>query len=171
MLSIGGVFMGKVVLFKFKGVKSMVTIFDVAKTFLTLESMTHKKLQKLCYYAQAWHLALYKMPLIDCKFQAWIHGPVCPELYQLYKNNGWNDIPKETNVPTSINTHQYEFIQEVYNSYGEYSGYDLEVLTHMEEPWKISRQGLDDLTPSVNEIDEKIMQKYYWEEYEKSQGV
>ncbi|MDI9482523.1 MAG: hypothetical protein QM315_04995 [Bacillota bacterium] len=37
----------------FKGELSMkeISIFDVAKTFLHLESMTHKKLQKICYYA------------------------------------------------------------------------------------------------------------------------
>ena len=43
----------------FKGEKQMTTIYEVAKYFLSLDDMTHKKLQKLCYYAQAWFLALY----------------------------------------------------------------------------------------------------------------
>ena len=30
----------------------------IAKWFLSKQSMEHKKLQKLCYYAQAWHCAL-----------------------------------------------------------------------------------------------------------------
>ena len=32
----------------------MENIMDVARLFLSQESMSHKKLQKLCYYAQAW---------------------------------------------------------------------------------------------------------------------
>ena len=32
---------------------------DVAEFFLTKQSMTNKKIQKLCYYAQAWFYALY----------------------------------------------------------------------------------------------------------------
>ena len=32
---------------------------DVAEYFLTKEKMSNKKLQKLCYYAQAWHYAFY----------------------------------------------------------------------------------------------------------------
>lgn len=34
------------------------SVFDVANWFLAHETMMHKKLQKLCYYAQAWFYAL-----------------------------------------------------------------------------------------------------------------
>ena len=37
----------------------MEKVMDVANWFLSQSSMTHKKLQKLCYYAQAWHCALH----------------------------------------------------------------------------------------------------------------
>ena len=36
------------------------SIGNIADWFLSQSSMTHKKLQKLCYYLQAWSLALYK---------------------------------------------------------------------------------------------------------------
>ena len=36
------------------------SVLDVANWVLTHEAMTHKKLQKLCYYAQAWYYALKK---------------------------------------------------------------------------------------------------------------
>ena len=61
----------------------MFTIFDIANWFLSKEGMTHKKLQKLCYYAQAWYLALYKNKLIDGYFEAWVHGPVNSSLYHM----------------------------------------------------------------------------------------
>jgi len=34
------------------------SVLNIAQCFLSKQGMTHKKLQKLCYYAQAWHLAL-----------------------------------------------------------------------------------------------------------------
>jgi len=34
----------------------MTSIQAIAKTFLTFESMSPKKLQKLCYYAYSWYL-------------------------------------------------------------------------------------------------------------------
>lgn len=46
------------------------SILDIANWFLSKEPMTHKKLQKLCYYAQAWGLALYNIRIMDTKFKA-----------------------------------------------------------------------------------------------------
>ena len=36
----------------------MISVKKVAEWFLSQRSMEHKVLQKLCYYAQAWHCAL-----------------------------------------------------------------------------------------------------------------
>jgi len=64
----------------------MATIFHVAKYFLDkLGPMSVWKLQKLCYYAQAWSLVWDEKPLFQEDFQAWSNGPVCPELYQIHK--------------------------------------------------------------------------------------
>lgn len=57
------------------------SVLDVAEWFLHRKSFTHKQLQKLCYYAQAWHCALLNKTLFDEEIQAWVHGPVCPVLY------------------------------------------------------------------------------------------
>lgn len=73
----------------------MLDVYIVAKYFLSKSRMTHKKLQKLCYYAQAWHCAFYKnKPLFENRIEAWVHGPVSPELYYRYYNYGWNEIPQ-----------------------------------------------------------------------------
>ena len=74
----------------------MNTIQQIAQWFLGKESMTHKKLQKLCYYAQAWHLALHGSELFAERFEAWVHGPVSPVLYSIYADYGWEKIPSET---------------------------------------------------------------------------
>ena len=73
-------------------------IFDLADAFLSIESMTHKKLQKLCYYAKAWYLALYDENLVNEAFEAWVHGAVQPDLYQKYKPYGFNYIPRVFNT-------------------------------------------------------------------------
>ena len=66
----------------------MVNVRDIANWFLSRNDMTHKKLQKLCYYAQAWYCALYDgTPLFDDEIQAWVHGPVIPALYPVYGIN------------------------------------------------------------------------------------
>ncbi|MFM6174756.1 MAG: Panacea domain-containing protein [Sphaerospermopsis kisseleviana] len=75
----------------------LLTCFEVAKYFIRLAHETgsfisNLKLQKLVYYAQAWHLALFEQPLFNEDFEAWIHGPVVPELYHYYKKFGWRNI-------------------------------------------------------------------------------
>jgi len=55
-------------------------------------TVSPKKLQKLVYYTDAWHLVHFKSELINENFEAWVHGPVVPELYQDLKQFGYNDI-------------------------------------------------------------------------------
>ena len=64
----------------------MATVFDVAFYILDkLGDMSTMKLQKLCYYAQAWSLAWDGVPLFNEDFQAWANGPVCRELYEFHR--------------------------------------------------------------------------------------
>lgn len=149
----------------------MVSVLDVAKAFLHMETMTHKKLQKLCYYAQAWHLALFDgEPLVNTRFEAWIHGPVSPELYSEYKQFGWNPIPMESQYPTNINSNKIEFLENVYESYGQLSGDQLEMLSHMEDPWLKTRGDLPEWQACDRCIEEELMKVYYQNEFEKRQN-
>lgn len=110
-------------------------IFDIANAFLAKEEMTHKKLQKLCYYAQCWNLYFNdKEKLADTDFQAWVHGPASIELYQHYKTYGYNNIPKYTGLLRLEKKHQ-EVIDAVFKAYGEFDANSLEAFTHSEKPW------------------------------------
>lgn len=162
------------VIYLFKGeyvMKKEVSIFDVADTLLSFESMTNKKLQKLCYYAQAWHLALIGEPLVNEKFQAWIHGPVCPKLYNKYKMYGWQYIESKE-APRCIreNEELYNFLKQIYRIYGELDGNELEQLSHMERPWIKARGNLEPWEASQESIDEEDMRQFYLEEFERSQN-
>ena len=59
----------------------MENLYDVAKYFLELDGKLRKvRLNRLLFYAQAWHLAKYKKPLFKEDFRVWKTGPVCKEL-------------------------------------------------------------------------------------------
>ncbi|MEG2291739.1 MAG: DUF4065 domain-containing protein [Clostridium sp.] len=163
--------MSKIInLFGNNGGNDMVTIIDVADAFLSYESMTPKKLQKLCYYTQAWHEALKGTALIDNRFEAWVHGPVCPELYYKYRHKGWLEIPKKEQTSVNISDEIFEFLDEIYDTYGHLDGDELEALTHSELPWQEQRIGLAVYEPSNNEISVESMKKFYGEMYEQNQG-
>ena len=81
-------------------IKRQITHRDVAEYFLALANetggtITNLKLQKLVYYAQAWHLANFDKPLFDAKFEAWVHGPVIPGLYEEYRVSVINRLLKK----------------------------------------------------------------------------
>ncbi|WNY23400.1 hypothetical protein MmiHf6_07070 [Methanimicrococcus hongohii] len=144
-------------------------IFDVADWFLNKEPLQHKKLQKLCYYAVAWTYTLLDKPLCtNSDFQAWIHGPANPMLYQEYKQYGWLHIPqKECDYDFDEAEDVLEF---VWASYGDLTQFQLENLTHDEEPWQIARGDLGDSERSEAIISAADMKKYYAKIYEESQN-
>ena len=152
----------KIVKFKTKEGEPMLNILDVARYLLSLGSMKHKKLQKICYYIQAWYLACTGKPLMDTEFQAWAYGPVSPTLYYMYREWGGLTIPKITypqynlNIPDNIK----RFITAVYELYKEYSADELENLTHQEKPWIEARGDVPGGKPCTNVISNKTIERY-----------
>lgn len=129
----------------------MLSALDVARYFLAKsdpesgELVSNLKLQKLCYYAQGCHLALFGTPLFREPIKAWAHGPVVPTLWHEYKSNGSGAI----HPPTDINFELYdqgaqEFLDEVLSVYGQFSAWKLRNMTHEEPPWKEAYGSEDD---------------------------
>lgn len=149
------------------------TYTPVADYFIGLSNVTgslitNLKLQKLVYYADAWHLANYDKPLIAEDFQAWVHGPAIPALYGQYKDFGWQPIIREDLDEGQFNQVLKAFeepiktlLEAVSDSYFGMTAFELERLTHNEDPWKITREGLSDDEPSSKIIDKNLMKKYY----------
>lgn len=145
------------------------TVFDVANFFRKKEKMTHKKLQKLVYFAYAWFIALnndnknnLKNKLCeDTKFQAWIHGPVCKKLYDKFSNNYGNVEKYNGNLSPLITGEIKSYLEKVYKVFGKFTGDDLESMTHRELPWQNARKGLEPYTPSTAIISEEDMFVYY----------
>lgn len=141
--------------------KQQPTIEDLANWFLAKESMTHKKLQKLCYYAVAWGYALMDKKIVNNdEFQAWVHGPVSEKLYQKYKRYGWNNIEQVKNAPDFPSDIE-ELLESVWDTYGDKDGNELEALSHSEKPWKEARDGLSEDERGQRVIDPQSMRKFY----------
>jgi uncharacterized phage-associated protein len=146
------------------------SVYDIAEWFLNQESMTNKKLQKMCYYAQAWYCALFEgKVLINDRFEAWVHGPVCPNLYSKYSIYGWNKIDKKIDS-INLDEETVELLTAVYILYKDLDGDQLEKLTHSELPWMKQREGLNPYQPSNNEISIEDMRSYYLSEFESAQN-
>jgi len=119
----------------------MITAKDVADYFLSMSDeeagdlLSNLKLQKLAYYAQGFHLALFDKPLFPESIQAWTHGPVVPDLYHRFKEYGSGAIPVQTFDPSSMDDCVRSLLDEVYSVYGQYSAWKLRNLTHDEPTW------------------------------------
>lgn len=126
------------------------------------DCLTNLKLQKLLYYAQAWHLALYDDPLFDETLEAWVHGPVVPSVYHEYKSFGWQPIYLDpARYAIALPEDVAEHLAEIYRVYGGYTGHQLELLSHNETPWQAARGDLAMDKPCSNPIGLDLMRDYY----------
>lgn len=124
------------------------------------ESLSPMKLQKLCYYAQGLYLGGHANPLFPEDFQAWEHGPVCPELYNRFRSYSWRAIADEI-TPPNLESSIADHIQEIVSSYGLYDAGALSRMTHAEPPWLDAREGLDDTDPCTNVISKASLQSFF----------
>ena len=142
----------------------MLNIYTVANYILSRTGkITTIKLQKLCYYSQAWSLVWDSKPLFHEDFRAWANGPVCKELYKYHKNKFEVDVDdfNDQNKLLTLNKSQKETINSVLKSYGKKDGYYLMQLSHTERPWKETR-GNKEIGESCDKIITKdLMQEYY----------
>lgn len=142
----------------------MATVYDVAKYILEKHGeMTAMKLQKLVYYSQAWHLAWEEEALFNEKIEAWVNGPVCPDLYKIHSGQFKVDskLLDLYGTPDNLSLEQKESIDNVLGFYGDKSSQWLSDLTHAEEPWKQARDGLEQNERGNREIDLSSMFEYY----------
>ena len=123
------------------------------------ESITHLKLQKLVFYAEAWFLANFDRSLVEDDFEAWAHGPAVRGLYSKYRHYGWEALPCETGPePTK---ELAAFLMAVFTEYGQFSAKRLEQMTHSEEPWLDARTGLPPEAASRNIIPKLTIRNFY----------
>ncbi len=144
--------------------KMLVTISYI---FEKAEDITPLTLQKLLYYVQGIFMANYGRPLFTEECQAWKHGPVYKEVYDMFKGFKYSPIEDKRFVIfrekfNMLTDEEKEVIDMVINSFGMYSGKTLEGLTHNEAPWKNAFAGEGSYVYS-NEIITKAAIKNYFD--------
>ncbi len=142
------------------------TASEIAKYFIGASQRRNKpisnlKLQKLLYYAQAWHLVLHERPLFSDDIEAWVHGPVVRQVFREYRTFGWKpiEIDRKSDVTFDIQTVQH--LDEVEGVYGKFGGIELERMTHREAPWRDARGTLAPDEPSNRVITHEAMKRFY----------
>lgn len=140
----------------------------IAKWFLSKESMSPKKIQKLVYYAYSWYLTLMNdsveylnNKLFDEEIKAWVHGPVVYSIYQEYRDYKFNEVPKQEIDENEFDEDTLDVLNQVWDVYGQYNANELESITHQEEPWICARGDLSPLENGYDSIDDKIIFEYY----------
>jgi uncharacterized phage-associated protein len=104
------------------------------------EYTSRLKLLKLLYYVQGYHLAMFGTPIFDEKIEAWLHGPVVPEVWKWAINYGDEQMQSEALDKKQIDglglhPQQIKLVEEVLEIYNKYSAYGLRDKTHTEMPW------------------------------------
>lgn len=124
------------------------------------DAITHLKLQKLLYFAQAWYLANRGEPLFSADFEAWAHGPVARLIYDRFKGQSWQPLdPAEK--PTALTPTIEGYLEKVFEKYGNYGAKYLENLTHAHAPWKEARGDLPPEARCENIITKESMRDFY----------
>ena len=142
----------------------MASVFDVAKYILEKRGrMSTMKLQKLCYYAQAWSLVWdTDEELFPEEFEAWANGPVCKELFNATRGIFSVVADDEPYGDSSkLSEKQKANIDLVLDYYAKHSAQWLSQLTHMEDPWRQARAGIPDGVGTDRVISKESMAMYY----------
>lgn len=139
---------------------------DVVKVLIRLQNfdedcgdvITNLKAQKLVYYAQGMSYALLGDQLFEEDFEAWLHGPVIPSLYESLKQFGNSQLEIDTEYDDRLfSDQQLDIIVRTYKTFGQYSAWKLRDMTHQEAPWKNTKR---------NEIISKeLIKSYFTQQY------
>ena len=128
------------------------------------------KLQKLLFYAHAWHLALNDQPLFDEDFEAWPWGPVVRDVYlqtRKFGSSAVNEPLKRLSAdgyiaPPEPDGDTREFLRRVWTTHRQFSGVQLSNSTHAEgEPWTIVKEmiGLRGKPTIPNDLIQEVFRK------------
>lgn len=135
---------------------------DVAEYILRSHGeMSAMKLQKLLYYCQAWHAVWEDEQLFPERIEAWAHGPVVRDLYAAHRGQFRVSPGTFGGDANALEDYERESVDIVLNTYADKDAQWLRDLTHMEDPWRKARVGLEDGERGESEISVASMFEYY----------
>lgn len=129
----------------------MYTANNVADWFIsqvdvnTGDTLSHLKLQKLVYYAQAWHFAVFDKVLFDEPILAWKSGPVTLSIHDRLDAAFSHGSISKYDVKLELvdfDENAMLILTDVNILYGERGGPYLTKLVKTEHPWSNARMTL-----------------------------
>ena len=154
-----------------ESIESLFSVSDkmlrvIAYIFEKLGEVTPLMLQKLLYFIQGVYSALYGRPIFEEDCRAWVHGPVYPEVYELFRDFKYNPIDDARfallqGMEDGLTDDEKRVIDLVLNTFGMYGGKVLERITHKEKPWMEARKGYGDNIPSNELLPKERIMRYY----------
>jgi putative zinc finger/helix-turn-helix YgiT family protein len=127
--------------------------------------VTNLSLQKLLYYIKVFGFILLKKDVLNESCEAWVHGPVFPDVYEKYKKFGREVISNEELdicFENLLSSEEMSMIDYVLKNFGIYNGSILREFTHKEQPWKNARHGLNETDRCRNKIYDEDIQNYFY---------
>lgn len=129
----------------------MYSAYAVANAFIEraldgrLRGLTSMKLQKLMFFAQAWHLKVKETPLFEDTFVRGTNGPVLPSIQHQLKMYGTRPIGQKLYIPSGLDdilvwtlpdlpvqaVSCQRLVDAIVDYYGEKSEQTLSDLTHL----------------------------------------
>lgn len=113
-----------------------------------LPYITPMKLQKLMFFAQSWYLKINNTRLINDEFVRWQYGPVIQSVYYEFAHNGGGAIKSKAKDFEGKDVNEYitpkddEFIDNIIDVYGMYTGWQLSEATHTKKgAWAMDSLG------------------------------
>ena len=143
----------------------MNTALETANYFLSLaeehgDALDQLKLQKLCYYAQGYNLAMRGEALFGDPIEAWDKGPVVRGLRPHFARYGVGPVPADASFDRKVfGVMEGALLHAVYREFRDASGSDLVTATHAERPWQEARRRGVSLSPET-------MREYFLERLE-----
>lgn len=116
-------------------------IREVADWFINADdqqerSITRLKLQRLCYYAQGYCLALLGSPMFNPVIEAKTHGVAIWYLDRQYRCFGSCPIPPIGNRQHEMSKEEIDILKTVWEKYGKFSAWYLREDVCKGYPWK-----------------------------------
>lgn len=140
------------------------SILDVAQYILEkgkLDTLPYTKLERLCYYAQAWSLAWDDEPIFPEAFYAGAHSAVCPEFFQSVNNRLYIAVTENIGVSEILSDDQKASVDAIIEYYYDYSTERLGQLIRAEFPWYDARCLLEANKNATGRITHENMKNYY----------
>lgn len=140
----------------------MTNVEDIAGRILErCGRMTTMKLQKLTFYCQAAYLGETGQPLFDGDFQAWVNGPVSPDLFVQHLRKFFISPGELHSRGEGLSDQQRGIVDSVCDKLGEFTPNELVAKTHREDPWREARGDFDTETRSEVIIPRAAIEEYY----------